>query len=152
MYNRNKKLLATLAISFVVPLSCAYGQIVPDGKTLTDVNRNGNTATVTTATTKGANAFNSFKKFNVLDQDVVNLVLPESAENLINLIHEEGTYINGVLNSLKGGAVGGNVFLVNPNGVTVGAQGVVNVGSLTVVTPTSDYMNGFFLCHRRSQR
>ena len=45
---------------------------------------------------------------------------------------------------MKGNHVGGNIFLVNPYGVTVGNQGVINVGSLTVTTPTTNFVDNFF--------
>ncbi|MEW5819611.1 MAG: leukotoxin LktA family filamentous adhesin, partial [Cyanobacteriota bacterium] len=140
------KMFASLAIATTVYLTPAYAQqMVIDGKTATNLDVNSNVTTVTTTTFKGPNAFNSFYKFNVTQGNIVNLVVPDNSSNLINLIHNEATSIDGVLNSIKNGHVGGNIFLVNPHGITIGSQGVVNVGSLTAITPTKDYMNNFFL-------
>jgi len=119
--------------------------IVIDGNTRTVLNVNGNVTDITTSTVKGSNAFNSFNQFNVNQNKTVNLHVPNSANNLVNLVHGAPSHINGVLNSYKNGQIGGNVFFANPYGMVVGSQGVVNVGSLTAVTPTHEYMNSFFL-------
>lgn len=120
------------------------GQVVPDGRTQTNVSVNGNVSDVTTATTNGANAYNSFSEFNVFTDDVVNLHLPGGTDNLLNLVHDQATSIDGLLNAIKDGQVGGNVYFANPHGFVVGANGVVNVGSLSVSTPTSQFMDEFF--------
>lgn len=139
------KAVICLALAQTVSFAPAFSQqIIIDGKTNTNLNINGNTTTVTTTTTKGTNAFNSFSKFNVEAGKKVELVVPNASNCLINLVHDEASIIDGTLNSIKNGQIGGNVFFVNPYGITVGAEGVVNVGSLTAVTPTTDFMNSFF--------
>ena len=102
-----------------------------------------------------------FRKFNdfTLDKgDIANFIMKyynqgawtDSNGNVTN--HETGTWdintfvaavknqvnIDGVVNTLRSmnGDVGGNLILVSPNGVVVGASGVLNVGSLSVITPT----------------
>lgn len=137
--------LFTLSLIYTIFSVPAYSQqIVPDGNTHTNLSINKNTTNVITETIKNHNAFNSFSKFNVDNGKIVNLVVPKNSQNLINLIHSETSNINGILNSLKNNHIGGNVFLVNPYGVTIGAKGIINVGSLTTITPTKDFMNNFF--------
>jgi filamentous hemagglutinin family protein len=137
--------ICTLGIAYTVALTPVFAQqIVKDYQTATNLYINGNTTNVITSTFKNGNAFNSFSKFNVEAGKTVNLVVPGSATNLINLVHNEASIIEGTLNSLKGGQIGGNVFLVNPHGVTVGSAGVINVGSLTAITPTQEFMDNFF--------
>jgi filamentous hemagglutinin family protein len=119
-------------------------QIIPDGKTNTSLSVTGNVTDVSTTTKKGTNAFNSFSKFDVDAGKTVNLQVPNDSENLINLIHDESSEIEGKLNSFQNGQIGGNIFLVNPHGITVGSQGVINVGSLTAITPTVDFMKTTF--------
>lgn len=140
-----QKVLSCVALACTISLTPVYSQqIITDGNTNTSLNINGSVTDVTTTTTKGSNAFNSFSRFNVNAGNIVNLVVPEASENLINLVNSEQSQINGVLNSIKAGQVGGNVFLVNPHGIVVGSEGVINVGSLTAVTPTVDFANNFF--------
>src|SRR5690606_34410712 len=52
--------------------------------------------------------------------------------------------IQCVLNSIKDGQIGGRVYFLTPHGVIVGQSGVVNVGSLQLLTPTEAFMSSFF--------
>jgi filamentous hemagglutinin family protein len=115
--------------------------IVADGRTQTQVNVNGAVTDITTGTIRGNNAFNSFSTFNVDAGNTVNLHLPGQTSNLLNLVHGEQSYINGLVNAYQDGRIGGNVFFYNPHGVIVGSAGVLNVGSLTLATPTTAYMD-----------
>ena len=119
-------------------------QIVIDGKTQTSLSSHNNITDVSTSTVRGNTGFNSFSTFNVDLNDVVNLHLPGVTTNLMNLVHSERTTINGILNSIKNGQIGGNVYFANPHGIIVGGQGVVNVGALTLMTPTQSFMDNFF--------
>src|SRR5690606_24225794 len=87
---------------------------------------------------------NSFEPFSVASGHTVNLYLPEGASHLINLVHSSRSEIHGVLNSIKDNAIGGNVYFLNPHGIVVGEEGVINVGSIVLSTPTSSFMNSFF--------
>lgn len=118
--------------------------IVPDGNTATHVGTSGTSTQVTTGTVRGQNAFNSFSRFNVGTGDTVNLHLPSGTQNLLNLVHDERTQIDGVLNAIRNGGIGGNVYIANPHGVVVGADGVVNTGALHLSTPTQAFMQRFF--------
>jgi filamentous hemagglutinin family protein len=115
--------------------------ITPDGRTQTQLSVNGAVTDITTQTVRGANAYNSFTTFNLNASSTVNLHLPGQTTNLLNLVHGERSYINGLLNAYQNGQLGGNVFFFNPYGVVVGQQGVLNVGSLTIATPSTDFMN-----------
>lgn len=119
-------------------------QIVTDGRTQTVVQTQGAVTTVSTGTVRGANAFNSFQTFSVGAGTTANLVLPGGTSNLINLVRDQRTTIAGVLNAIKEGQIGGNVYFANANGFLISASGVVNVGSLTLSTPTASFVQGFF--------
>ncbi|TVT46933.1 MAG: leukotoxin LktA family filamentous adhesin [Denitromonas halophila] len=114
--------------------------IVTDGRTATTLTQAGAVTDITTATVRGNNAFNSFSRFNIGSGQTVNLHLPQQTANLLNLVRNERSQIDGVMNAYKDGRIGGNVFFFNPHGMVVGAQGQINVGSLTVATPTPAYM------------
>ena len=135
-----KNALMTLGIS-VAGGAAAQTSIVTDGRTATTVIGNG-TVNITTGTIRGSNAFNSFSRFDVGSGDTVNLQLPGSTTHLLNLINDSRySNINGIVNSYRNGNIGGNVFFLNPHGVVVGAQGQLNVGSLTLSTPTAGFMD-----------
>lgn len=139
------KIVAGFALFYSISVSPACAQqITTTGLTNTTLHTNGNLTDVTTETIKGNYAFNSFGRFNVEAGKTVNLVVPAKAQNLINVVHDEASIINGILNSLKDNKIGGNIVLVNPHGLTVGIQGVVNVGSLLAVTPTEKFVDSFF--------
>jgi filamentous hemagglutinin family protein len=124
--------------------AAAQTVILPDGRTQTAVSNSGSVYEVSTSTLTGRNAFNSFHAFSVGPGNTVNLIVPSSAQNLINIVRDQRTDIYGILNSIKDGQIGGNVWFVNPHGFIVGAGGVVNVGSLTVTTPTQRFVDDFF--------
>ncbi len=119
-------------------------QIIIDGNTATQLDIQGNVTNVSTTTVEGINAYNSFSKFDVYNGNTVNLLVPDSAVNLLNFVHDQETHIDGILNSYHRGQIGGNVFFANPFGIIVGQQGVVNVGSLTAMTPTPGFMQSLF--------
>ncbi|MDR1142007.1 MAG: leukotoxin LktA family filamentous adhesin, partial [Planctomycetaceae bacterium] len=115
--------------------------ITVTGRTQTAVVTDGASTNIHTNTISGQNAYNSFGKFNVQGGHTANLYLPDGTKNLVNLVHNERSQIDGILNSYKNGQIGGNVFFLNPHGVVIGSGGVVNVGSLNLQTPTSQYLN-----------
>ncbi|MDP2102146.1 MAG: leukotoxin LktA family filamentous adhesin [Methylotenera sp.] len=131
-----------ITASIAVSGSSAFADnITPDGRTQTQLTVSGNVTDITTKTVQGVNAINSFHRFNIGNGQTVNLYLPAGTANLLNLVHDERSYFDGVLNAYKDGRIGGNVYFLNPHGMVVGAGGVLNVGSLTMATPTNQFMD-----------
>ena len=128
----------------MVPTIASAQGIVADGRTQTAVANHGAVTNITTGTVRGNNAFNSFSTFNVAQGQTANLFLPNGTLNLINLVRDQRTTIEGILNSIKDGKIGGNVYFANPHGFLVSASGVVNVGSLNLSTPTPAFIDSFF--------
>ncbi|MBO8430754.1 leukotoxin LktA family filamentous adhesin, partial [Spirochaetes bacterium] len=108
---------------------------------------------------KGQTGFRHFENF-VLDKgDVANFIFQYLRENasvsgddsyhgytlndiskFVSLVDGK-VNINGVVNALKaqnGALSDGHLIFVTPNGMVVGSSGVLNVGSLSVLTPTQD--------------
>jgi filamentous hemagglutinin family protein len=140
---RSRRVLAlTLAVvQFLCTAFASAQAIVADGRTQTAVNAAGKVVSVTTGTASGANAFNSFSKFSGEQGITANLFLPGGTANLINMVRDRRTDIYGVLNAIRDGRIGGNVWFANPYGFVVEAGGVVDVGSLSVVTPTERFVD-----------
>ena len=109
--------------------------------TSTSMETTGLVTNITTTTVRGNTGFNSFGHFNVDGGNTVNLHVPAGKANLVNLVHDSRVVINGNLNGLKDGSIGGNVIFADPHGLVVGAAGVINVGSLTVTTPSAAQMS-----------
>ena len=132
-----------LIILWLAPLAGypAPNVITPDGATATSITISGNVTDIRTATIRNQNAFNSFKDFQLANGNVANLHLPTGTSNLINLVHDSRAVINGTLNSLMQGHIGGKVVFADPHGIVVGANGVMNVGSLMLTSPSQAFMN-----------
>ncbi|WP_117193775.1 leukotoxin LktA family filamentous adhesin, partial [Rhizobium terrae] len=121
-------------------LGPAGNVIIPDGRTATNLSVNGATTDVTTGTMAGGNAYNSFSRFEVGENNTVNLHVPTSAGHLINIVRDAPVVVGGTLNAMKDGRIGGNVVFADPYGFIVNKKGVVNAGSLTVNTPTREFL------------
>ena len=139
-------LVVAFALNQLSLTALAVADIKVGGPLPTDttVVNNGNITNIETRTTvkNGTIGINSFDRFNVGQDDTVNLNLINAQNKLINLIFDSSaSQINGVVNSYMNGSIGGNILFVNPNGFVVGKSGVFNVGSLTLMTPTVDVMN-----------
>ncbi len=127
----------------IAPAAFAGGNgIVTDGRTSTTLSVRGRTTDIHTRSVHGRNAYNSFSRFGVGAGNTVNLHVPGQADNLINLVRENRTDIHGTLNGVKNGKIGGNIYLLNPHGIVVGPNGTVNAGSLSLQTPTSEFVDG----------
>jgi len=138
---RFKKIIALFTAVMFVANAVGFADMIElDGKTQTKINQNENTYDISTQTVLDNTGFNSFKKFNVDEGTTVNLQLSENMANLVNLVSDEKTSIYGTLNSFKNGKIAGNVFFLNPNGIIVGETGVINVGALTLATPTKEFL------------
>ncbi|WP_036138968.1 leukotoxin LktA family filamentous adhesin [Luteibacter sp. 9135] len=110
---------------------------------MTQVAANGATIDVTTVRANGSTttAFNSFRDFNVGQGDTVNLHLPTGANNLVNLVDSQAI-VNGTVNGMVGTTSGaGRVFFADANGMVVGATGAINVGALSIATPSQASMD-----------
>ena len=135
-------LLPVAAFAQQTPVLPGVNKIAPDGRTATSIAVNGNVTSITTGTLRGGTGFNSFAHFQVGQGNVANLVVPTGATNLVNLVRDSQVYIGGIVNSYKDGKIGGNVFFADPLGFVVGSSGVINTGSLTVVTPSRAFIDG----------
>ncbi len=82
-----------------------------------------------------------YQNFNLSAGDIANLIYKYGIKDIstfVNLVDNK-ININGILNTVRDGKFhNGHAVFVSPNGMVVGASGVLNVGSLTVATPTED--------------
>lgn len=77
-------------------------------------------------------ALNKFTDFGIGQKDVANLQL-DKVDRQINLV-ENRINIDGVVNAIKDNKIGGDVYFFSDAGIAVGANGVFNVGRLTLGT------------------
>ena len=140
-FSRRSLSKAIAAALGAAPAFLFANTITPDQRTQTTVTSNGALTDIETASVQGANAFNSFTEFHITAGNTVNLHVPDVADNLINLVTDSRAVIDGTLNSVKSGRIGGNVVFADPHGIVVGASGILNVGSLMLVAPTQAFMD-----------
>ncbi len=83
--------------------------------------------------------YRKYVKFELDQGDVANLIYQYGNKDIntfVNLVDDK-ILINGIVNSVRdGNYYNGKAVFVSPNGMVVGASGVLNVGSLGVYTPT----------------
>ena len=85
--------------------------------------------------------FRKYEKFNLTKGDNANFIM-NNLSQFVNLVDSKVS-INGLVNTVNSDfskSNGGLVF-VTPDGFVVGANGVLNVGSLSVYTPTQEGYN-----------
>jgi filamentous hemagglutinin family protein len=129
------------ALGIAPGVKAAANTIEISGRTDTTVDVSGSFTDIRTNTIRGNSGFNSFNHFQIAAGNTVNLHLPAETRNLINLVHDTQAVINGSLNGLMDGKIGGHIVFADPHGIVVGGQGVLNVGSVMFATPTSDFMD-----------
>ena len=90
--------------------------------------------------------YRKYLDFELSQGDIANLIFKKGDKNIntfINLVDNK-ININGVINSMRdGGFYNGRAIFVSPNGMVVGASGVLNVGSLGVYTPNTETYNRY---------
>ena len=105
-----------------------YGNTVK----VTDIANSGKQYDITNQQVKDGNALNKFNDFGIKQHDVANLHMGE-ANHQINVVKNK-IDIDGVVNAIKDNKIGGDVYFFSNAGIAVGANGVFNVGRLTLGT------------------
>ena len=81
---------------------------------------------------------NKFERFELKSEHIANLHHASGSNTLVNFVNTHAK-IDGTVNALADNKVGGELFFVTPQGMTIGTTGVINTGSLFVVAPTEDW-------------
>ena len=144
--DRLKILSSVLAAGFVVlPFFCgeafAAGSIVrvDSDKNLMQSGR----ADVYAESVHGDVGLNRFQEFKVGNQELANLYFRQEKDStalntLVNTVASR-IDINGTVNAIRDNKVGGNLYFLSKDGMVVGANGVVNAGSLTVLAAENKF-------------
>lgn len=146
--DRLKILSSVLAAGFVVlPFFCgeafAAGSIVrvDSDKNLMQSGR----ADIYAESVHGDVGLNRFQEFKVGNKEMANLYFQQAKDGvvfntLVNTV-ESRIDINGTVNAIRDNKVGGNLYFLSKDGMVVGANGVVNAGSLTVLAAENSFKN-----------
>lgn len=142
-----QKVVSTVtAMGFVLQPVAAMAQTVINpvkgGATVDKVNEH--VTNVWAGTVVNDVALNVFKQFDVGANDIANMYFKEKdgnveASNLVNMVGSR-ININGTVNAIRNKKIGGNLYFLSSDGIAVGAGGVVNAGTLTLMTPSDRFM------------
>lgn len=144
--DRLKILSSVLAAGFVVlPFFCgeafAAGSIVrvDSDKNLMQSGR----ADIYAESVHGDVGLNRFQEFKVGNQELANLYFRQEKDStalntLVNTVASR-IDINGTVNAIRDNKVGGNLYFLSKDGMVMGANGVVNAGSLTVLAAENKF-------------
>lgn len=88
------------------------------------------------------NAIVTWDSFSIGANATVTIRGDHNNFNMLNYVTgSESSQIYGKLNSYVGDKQGGNIYLVNPNGVQIGNSAEINVGSLHIANKKIDNIN-----------
>ena len=88
------------------------------------------------------NAIVTWDSFSIGANATVTICGDHDNFNMLNYVtSSESSQIYGKLNSYVGDKQGGNIYLVNPNGVQIGNSAEINVGSLHIANKKIDNIN-----------
>ena len=132
-------MLAMAALTFFAsPLAAQASNITTkDGETLTAKNKVYNIEVQKKLSSSVG--VNKFKDFTLDKGQIANLQF-DKLNTLANLVDNKIS-INGTVNALRDGKIGGNLYFLSPNGIAVGASGVINAGRFTGMAVDESYFD-----------
>ena len=106
------------------------------------VSTSGNVTTINPGKFDGNIGFQKYDQF-VLDQgQTANLNFTNNIDTFVNLMNNGSYNINGIVNSVRNGNFyDGKAIFISPGGMVIGSSGLINVGSLSVQTLNSNYVD-----------
>lgn len=144
-YTLSQKIISavTTAGFIMQPIVGFAGQIIKQNDLNNNLIKNG-VADIWADKVVDKTAINVFNKFNLSANEIANMYFglkgtEHNSANLVNFVNDR-IDINGTVNAIQNSQIGGNLFFLSKDGMAVGKSGVINTGSLYVMTPTPDFM------------
>ena len=149
--SKSKYTLSQKIISAVTAAGFIMQPIVGFAQSINKINNNGSIEVKGNVTHIWADkvvsnaAVNVFKDFQLDANNIANMYFNTKgasgadAANLVNFVNSR-IDINGTVNAIQNSQIGGKLFFLSQDGMAVGKSGVINTGSLYVMTPTPDFM------------
>lgn len=140
-YTLSQKIIsAVTAAGFIMQPVVGFAQAIirQDGTVLNSVN--GVTDIWAEKVINDNVAINRFQQFQLDAGKIANMYFNEQNRNgadvgnLVNFVNDR-IDINGTVNAIQNSQIGGNLFFLSKEGMAVGKSGVINTGSLYVMTP-----------------
>ncbi|MEO0770099.1 MAG: S-layer family protein [Cyanobacteria bacterium J06649_4] len=133
-----QSLAATLlgSVGFAGP---ALGQIIPDGTSSSVATAAGNVITITEGTRFENTLFHSFESFNIAPGQVAQF---DNANDLSTLITRVTGGVPSFIDGLLTAQGAADFFLINPNGITFGADAALDVGGSFIASTAESIVLG----------
>ncbi len=145
-YTLSQKIIsAVTAAGFIMQPMVGFAQSINKVNNNGSIKVNGNVTNIWADKVVSNSAVNVFKDFQLDANNIANMYFNTKggsgadAANLVNFVNSR-IDINGTVNAVKDNKIGGNLFFLSKDGMAVGKSGVINTGSLYVMTPTQDFM------------
>ena len=145
-YTLSQKIIsAVTAAGFIMQPIVGFAQSINKVNNNGSIEVNGNVTNIWADKVVSNSAVNVFKDFQLDANNIANMYFNTKggsgadAANLVNFVNSR-IDINGTVNAVKDNKIGGNLFFLSKDGMAVGKSGVINTGSLYVMTPTQDYI------------
>lgn len=145
-YTLSQKIIsAVTAAGFIMQPIVGFAQSINKVDNNGSIEVNGNVTNIWADKVVSNSAVNVFKDFQLDANNIANMYFNTKgasgadAANLVNFVNSR-IDINGTVNAIQNSQIGGNLFFLSKEGMAVGKSGVINTGSLYVMTPTQDFM------------
>ena len=140
MQKKRRAMVAMAALAlFASPFTAQASNITTkDGTTLTPTNNvyNIEVQKPFSGSKVGVNKFTHFD----LDKGQIANIQFDKLQTVANLVDNKIS-INGTVNALRDGKIGGNLYFLSPNGIAVGSSGVINAGAFTGMAVSQSYFD-----------
>lgn len=143
-YTLSQKIIsAVTAAGFIMQPVVGFAQAITKADSTlqnTIINKGNGVTDIWADKVVGNAAVNVFDKFQLDAGKIANMYFnthgntnPDK-DNLVNFVNSR-IDINGTVNAIQNNQIGGNLFFLSKEGMAVGKSGVINTGSLYVMTP-----------------
>lgn len=146
-YTLSQKIIsAVTAAGFIMQPFTAFANSINKVNNNDTIKVNGNVTNIWADKVVSNSAVNVFKDFQLDANNIANMYFNTKgasgadAANLVNFVNSR-IDINGTVNAIQNSQIGGNLFFLSKEGMAVGKSGVINTGSLYVMTPMADYID-----------
>lgn len=138
----NKKQLIIAAMATTLTISAAHAS------NITGIMGNNGVYNIDPGMVSGDVGYRQYNDFDLSAGHTANLIFQgykngeaRNINSFINLV-QNGIKVNGIVNTMRNNNFfNGHAIFISPNGMTVGSSGVLNVGQLSVITPTQNKFN-----------
>lgn len=142
-YTLSQKIIsAVTAAGFIMQPIVGFAQSINKVNNNGSIEVNGNVTNIWADKVVSNSAVNVFKDFQLDANNIANMYFNTKgasgadAANLVNFVNSR-IDINGTVNAVQNSQIGGNLFFLSKEGMAVGKSGVINTGSLYVMTPAT---------------